>query len=117
MTPKQRKAKEYSLQYNYGISFKEYTKIVDIQAGVCAICGEPPKSVRLHVDHKHQPKERQLKRKKQQKLLRANVRGLLCWRCNTALQKFRDNPVLMRNAANYLENPPAKKVLDKAGKI
>lgn len=33
---------------------------------------------------------------------RKSVRGLLCWPCNRALQKFRDNPDLMESAAKYI---------------
>ena len=36
-------------------------------------------------------------------LKRASVRGLTCWPCNRALQAFRDNPQLMRAAADYLD--------------
>jgi len=36
-------------------------------------------------------------------LKKAAVRGLTCWRCNQALQSFRDDPQLMRAAAAYLE--------------
>ena len=36
-------------------------------------------------------------------LLRLSVRGLLCWPCNTALQKFRDNPTLMIASAKYIK--------------
>lgn len=31
-------------------------------------------------------------------------RGVICFGCNTGLRKFRDNPVFLRNAAEYLEN-------------
>jgi hypothetical protein len=36
-------------------------------------------------------------------LLRISVRGLLCWHCNTALQKFRDNHVDLLAASAYLK--------------
>lgn len=36
-------------------------------------------------------------------MLRDSVRGLLCYTHNSGLQKFGDNPVLLRAAAEYLE--------------
>ena len=33
------------------------------------------------------------------------VRGMLCHDCNTSLGKFRDNPDILRKAADYLERP------------
>jgi hypothetical protein len=51
----------------------------------CAICGE----LGSHIDHDHAT---------------GHVRGFLCNRCNTALGKFRDSPVLLRNAAAYIES-------------
>lgn len=37
-------------------------------------------------------------------LLRASVRGLLCYPHNAGLQKFQDRPALFRAAAKYLED-------------
>ena len=37
-------------------------------------------------------------------LLRASVRGLLTYSVNSGLQKFSDNPLVLRAAAEYLEN-------------
>lgn len=42
------------------------------------------------------------------KVLRLSVRGLLCWRCNTGLQKWRDNPEHLKRAALYLEEYKSK---------
>lgn len=36
------------------------------------------------------------------RLLRLSVRKLLCWKCNTGLQKWRDNPEHLAAAAEYL---------------
>lgn len=30
-------------------------------------------------------------------------RGLLCWHCNTAIQKFRDNPAVLISAGRYIQ--------------
>ena len=61
------------------------------QSGVCAICGRPPKTRRLAVDHCHKCKKRK----------RESVRGLLCHACNRGL--FGESPVLLRKAASYFE--------------
>lgn len=41
-------------------------------------------------------------------LKRLSVRGLLDWKCNTSLQKFADNPLLMESAARYIRNFTSK---------
>lgn len=73
----------------YGLSVEEYEVILKRQNGVCAICSQVCKTGRrLAVDHDHNTKK---------------VRGLLCATCNTALGKFGDSPVLLRQAIEYLE--------------
>ena len=37
----------------YGITLKDYERMLKEQKGVCAICGRPPKNRRLAVDHDH----------------------------------------------------------------
>lgn len=56
-----------------GVSDDDYARMLEAQGGVCAICGNPPKSRRLHVDHDHRT---------------GKVRGLLCFRCNRALPNY-----------------------------
>ena len=53
-----------------GLSVEDYDAMLAAQGGVCAICGNPPKTRRLDVDHDHKT---------------GKVRGLLCHRCNRAL--------------------------------
>ena len=38
------------------------------------------------------------------RLKRLSVRGILCWKANTGLKKWDDNPGDMRRAAEYIEN-------------
>ena len=57
----------------YGLTPQDYMKRLKAQGGVCAICGNPPKTQRLSVDHDHKSKR---------------VRGLLCFRCNRYLVGF-----------------------------
>jgi predicted HNH restriction endonuclease len=59
------------LKRTYGMTTEEYDTMLNAQGGRCAICGESPLRRRLHVDHDHET---------------GRVRGLLCSRCNTALE-------------------------------
>jgi Recombination endonuclease VII len=56
-----------------GISDEGYARLLQAQGGVCAICGAPPKTRRLSVDHNHRT---------------GRVRGLLCFRCNRNLPTY-----------------------------
>lgn len=72
----------------YGITEQVYERMKREQKNVCAICGNPPKTRALHIDHNHKT---------------GAVRGLLCFHCNYALGRFRDNPARLKAAAAYLE--------------
>lgn len=63
------------LKYIFGISFEEYSSLLEKQGGVCAICKRPPKAKKLGVDHCHET---------------GVLRGLLCFSCNAAIGSFRD---------------------------
>ncbi len=78
------------LKTKYGLTAEAYDSLLQAQNGVCAICARPESSrlTSLSVDHDHKT---------------GNVRGLLCYNCNTSLGKFRDDPALLRKAAAYLE--------------
>jgi hypothetical protein len=82
--------RDYELRRKYGTTLAEYGQLLASQGGVCAICCEAPEGYELHLDHCH---------------VTGRVRGLLCARCNTALGKFRDDPVILRAAVNYIERP------------
>ena len=82
----------------YGLDPDQAHTLFDAFYHRCAICGEPetavsrtgrPKSI--SVDHDHDT---------------GRIRGVLCDRCNRALWYLRDNPDLLRRAADYLERPP-----------
>lgn len=47
------KAADQRLRNKFGITLKEYNDRLEKQGGVCKICGNPPKTVRLAVDHDH----------------------------------------------------------------
>ena len=64
-----------------GVTDEEYQRMLAAQAGGCAICGNPPKTKRLHVDHNHRT---------------GRVRGLLCFRCNRGLPTYATSDWLER---------------------
>lgn len=72
-----------------GFTLKDYERLNEEQGGVCAVagCGGKPGKRRLHVDHDHAT---------------GRVRGLLCYRCNAALDTH-TTPARLRAMADYLE--------------
>lgn len=84
--------REYMLMRNYGIDLKEFDIMKQEQDNGCAICGrrflstEPKNAC---VDHDHETGE---------------VRGILCFRCNSGLGMFRDDIKLLARAIVYLES-------------
>lgn len=109
-------ARDRRLTKKYGITIIEYEAIMKVQNKVCYICKKSPKEGgrRLAVDHLHSSGER----KRNPREIRYRVRGLLCWQCNNAIGKFKDNITSLRRAAKYLEVWPAQAVLkeEKNGK-
>jgi hypothetical protein len=79
----------------YGITVADFNRMFEAQGGICAInnCGNPA----THIDHDHSccPTTPACGK---------CVRGLLCDRCNPGLGAFRDDPLLLVNAALYLES-------------
>lgn len=75
----QRKKREY------GLTPEDEVEMRESQDGACAIC---ERDVALCIDHNH---------------ITDVIRGLLCYKCNTALGHFNDNPYLLRKATAYLE--------------
>ena len=73
----------------YDMTADEYATLLDYQEGVCAICGTPPKRIRLAVDHDHKTGE---------------VRGLLCGQCNRRLSE-QIGVEWLSAAYDYLDTP------------
>jgi recombinational DNA repair protein (RecF pathway) len=71
----------------YGISSSEYDGLLIAQCRQCAICGRPLDEKNIHVDHDH---------------VSYKVRGILCGCCNRGLGQFKDSPMFLQAAANYL---------------
>ena len=91
-TPNQQKAR--ALRDSFGLSLDEYEKMLKTQNGKCAICNQPETHQRngklkaLAVDHNHKS---------------GAIRGLLCSDCNTGIGKLKDDPSILRLAAQYLK--------------
>ncbi len=84
----------------YGMTVADYDAMLAKQSGKCAICGRDQKHslhTRLFVDHDHDT---------------GVVRGLLCYRCNSALGQLGDNIEGVLRAVDYLRHAP--KVCDKS---
>lgn len=92
-----RSADDYSrrndLRHLYRITLEERIWILNLQSGACAVCLRPESEAgTLHVDHCHSTD---------------TIRGLLCGRCNTGLERFQDNPDKILSGIEYLSNPPS----------
>jgi hypothetical protein len=86
----------------YGLLPGDYEALYASQGGVCAICRRATgRTKRLSVDHDHAIGLHS----------RRAVRGLLCAHDNTMLGSARDDPAYFDRAAEYLRNPPARRVL------
>ncbi|UOY02503.1 endonuclease VII domain-containing protein [Blastococcus sp. PRF04-17] len=59
--------------------------MLEAQGGLCAICRAAPA---VHVDHDH---------------VTGAVRALLCFNCNGGLGQFKDDPAVLRAAADYVQ--------------
>lgn len=87
-----------TLRRKYGITLAQYDELFELQGGVCALCkkGETTKRrkkgegrERLAVDHCHDT---------------GRVRGLLCFKCNTAIGSLGDTEEDARKVVEYLSN-------------
>lgn len=87
-TPLQRRAasRVAALKSKYGMTIEQYNFMYDQQSGKCRVrkCHREAKVV----DHDHHTNA---------------VRGLLCYRCNTGIGLFQDDPIALRSAADYLD--------------
>lgn len=73
----------------YNMTIEDYSKLFDLQNGLCAICNLP--SIKsLAVDHCHTT---------------GIVRGLLCAKCNMGIGGFEDKISNIFAAINYLNKP------------
>jgi len=90
----------------YGLGPGVYDALKAVQGGVCAGCGHRTgrngRTKRLAVDHRHRDDAHGPA---------GEVRGLLCSTCNRMLGAVWDDPRTLRALADYLDDPPARRVL------
>jgi Autographiviridae endonuclease VII len=77
----------------YGMTIADYDALLARQNGVCRICKRKPEGRKLAVDHCH---------------VTGMIRGLLCSDCNLGVGNFKDNPVWMRAAGDYMDEAAAR---------
>lgn len=88
------KGKNAYYRRNYGIDDKQLLQMKEEQNNLCYLCGSEGFLIgknnhdeKLAVDHDHET---------------GTVRKLLCHNCNRALGLFKDNPDVLRKAADYV---------------
>ncbi len=93
LNAKQAKQKDAYLKKHYNITLEQYNELREFQNYACYICKTPENRFKngMAVDHCH---------------VQGTTRGLLCWHCNRALGKFKDNADHLERAANYINFPP-----------
>lgn len=75
----------------HGLTAKEYEEKLAGQGGRCAICGSPDSGMtnrRFAIDHDHSTNKN---------------RDILCLKCNAGIGCLKDDPKLLRKAADYIE--------------
>jgi hypothetical protein len=80
----------------HGLNWESEEAILKEQGGVCAVCGGDKDRKSWDIDHDHHT---------------GVVRGLLCGRCNKGLGLLGDNVEGVQKALEYLQSPPAPKVI------
>lgn len=82
--------RRYYVKSRYGITVEESEKMLADQDGKCAICDAQLSYAdqTACIDHCHAT---------------GRVRGILCQHCNRGLGAFRDDPHILRQAADYAE--------------
>lgn len=83
------KQRDLKYKIRYGITIDDYNRLFEEQLGSCKICKRHQSLFKkaLHVDHNHET---------------GKVRGLLCHSCNAGLGRFKENPVIIAAALEYV---------------
>jgi len=92
--------------FRHGLTKEELAELQKRHGNVCCICQKPCNTQEvLSVDHDHSCCTHR------NKSCGKCVRGLLCFKCNTGLGRFNDDPDLLQRAITYLRVKPAQQIL------
>lgn len=85
------KKRDRHFQKKYGMTAEEVDHEISVRENKCDICGSESdhRYKKLNVDHCHETNV---------------VRGFLCFSCNVMIGQSKDDPEILRKAADYLEN-------------
>ena len=80
--------RECALIRKYGITIKEFDKMIENQFHKCPICNRDfREKIKPVVDHCHKT---------------GKIRGILCYGCNVSIGQFQESKEIFINAMNYL---------------
>lgn len=79
--------REKHFKARYGLTLNDRLTMYIMQSGCCACCGDSIALNKIFVDHDHETDE---------------IRALLCWNCNVGLGHFKDDPIRLQKAIDYL---------------
>jgi hypothetical protein len=87
-----------NLKQKFGIDLEQFEEMKRLQGNECAICNQEPQNEReLVVDHDHTTGE---------------IRGLLCYSCNSAIGLLKEDPELFARAYDYMTRTTWNKGLE-----
>jgi hypothetical protein len=86
----------YRILRKYNLSAEDYRLLIEIQNGLCGICGNEPGERGWQIDHDHSCCEGE-------KSCGECVRGLLCFNCNIGIGYLKENIAILQNAIHYLK--------------
>jgi hypothetical protein len=102
----QSRSRRHSLKKKFGITEEQFFAMLKVCNSCCEICGKAlsvaagdavKRTQVACVDHSHST---------------GQIRGILCYPCNTAVGQMGDSPVRLRAAAAYLERRDAEKAAE-----
>lgn len=85
-----------NLRAKYGLTVQEWERLLVLQGEKCPVCSKSLTRKNTHVDHDHKT---------------GQIRGLLCFECNTGIGKFHDDIEWLLAAVAYLQSSPPEVTL------